>query len=297
MNEIEELTRAVLRARRFDVVGMALQRQGNVDTYGQAYGQEVGQIGAAFDLEPDDMVFPSYRQPGVGLLRGVTPLELLTYYSGSNFAPWDWKAKGYGPYTIPVGSQTAHATGWAWASRLRGESNVTMVFFGDGAASQGEVHEAMNYAGVFKAPVVFVCENNGWAISMPSARQTAAEGVFKRAEAYGFPGVRVQGNDIWAVREASQAAVARARAGEGPSLIEIMTYRIGAHTTSDDPTLYRSKDEVKEQKAQDAMQTFLADATENHGLEQSVLEKLETEVEDEFDTVVETFVATREARR
>lgn len=297
MSEIEDLTRAVLRARRFDVVGMALQRQGNIDTYGQAYGQEVGQIGAAFDLEPGDMVFPSYRQPGVGLLRGVSPLELLTYYAGSGFAPWDWKGHGYAPYTIPVGSQTAHATGWAWASRLRGEGNVTMVFFGDGAASQGEVHEAMNYAGVFGAPVVFVCENNGWAISMPSSRQTAAEGVFRRAEAYGFPGTRVEGRDMWAVREASREAVARARAGGGPSLLEIMTYRIGAHTTSDDPRLYRSKDEVKEQAAQDAMQAFLQDATESRGLEQAVLEKLEAEVEDEFEQVVETFVAQREARR
>ena len=215
MNEIEELTRAILRARRFDDVGMALQRQGNIDTYGQAYGQEVGQIGATFDLEPDDMVFPSYRQPGVGLLRGVSPLELLTYYAGSTFMPWDWRAHGYAAYTIPVGSQTAHAAGWAWGAKLRGDKTVTMVFFGDGAASQGEVHEAMNYAGVFGVPVVFVCENNGWAISMPSARQTAAEGVFKRAEGYGFPGVRVEGSDIWEVREASRHAVARARAGTG----------------------------------------------------------------------------------
>ena len=295
--EIEELARALVRARRFDEVAMALQRQRAIDTYGQALGQEVGQVGVTFDLRPDDMVFPSYRQPGVALMRGISPIEMLRFYAGTTFMPWDWRKHRFFAYTIPVGSQTAHATGFAWAARRRGEDYVTLVFFGDGAASQGEVHEAMNYAGVFQAPIVFVCENNGWAISMPSSRQTAAEGIYKRAAGYGFEGVRVSADDLWEVRRAARKAVDKARAGGGPSLVEIVSYRLGYHTTSDDATRYRSQEEVEQHRSRDPLARFIDEARREHGLEEAALERISAEVEAEFDAVAEQFIAEREAQQ
>src|SRR4051794_5280356 len=183
-----ELYRGLYRARQFDQIIVALQRQGAVSGYAQALGQEAAQVGAMSALEPSDMVFPSYRQPAAALYRGVTPREILLYHSRQSSCPWDWRRVRFGPYAIPVGSQLAHATGWALAEQRRGTGAVTLVFFGDGSTSQGEVHEAMNLAGVYQAPVVFLCENNGWAISMPFARQTRSAAIYVRALGYGING-------------------------------------------------------------------------------------------------------------
>jgi pyruvate dehydrogenase E1 component alpha subunit len=240
----ERVYRAMLRGRRFDEIVLALQRQGVVDSFAEGKGQEAAQVGAIADLVDGDMVFPSYRQPAAALERGVEPIDLMRLYAGASFCAWDWRATGFAPYAIPVGSQLAHATGWAWAARLRGEKSVTVVFFGDGSSSQGEVHEAMNYAGVFRAPVIFLLENNGWAISLPTARQTRAESLYLRAPGYGIAGEAVDGNDVEAVRHVVRAAIERARNGDGPTLIEAKTYRLGGHTTSDDHRRYRSEDEV-----------------------------------------------------
>ena len=252
----EGLYRSLYRGRKFDEIIIALQRQGTVSGYAQALGQEAAQIGAVSILEPTDMVFPSYRQPAAAMHRGVTPTEILLYHSRQSACPWDWRGLHFGPYTIPVGSQLAHATGWALAEKRREAGSVTLVFFGDGASSQGEVHEAMNLAGVFQAPIVFLCENNGWAISMPFARQTSASALYVRALGYGIRGEQVDGNDLLAVRESVARAAMTARAGLGPTLIEAVTYRIGGHTTNDDPTLYRNEAELQRKVLDDPVARF-----------------------------------------
>jgi 2-oxoisovalerate dehydrogenase E1 component alpha subunit len=294
MTTNEHVARALLRARRFDEIAVGLQRQGAIDSYAPAFGQELEQIAATVELRPDDMVFPTYRQPAVALLRGISPVELLRFYAGTNFTPWDWRARGFFAYCIPVGSQTSHAVGYAWAIKLRAEKAVTIAFFGDGASSQGEVHEAMNLAGVLKVPVVFLCENNGWAISMPFAGQTAAEGLYLRAAGYGFPGERVDGSDFAAVRTAMGRAVERARGGAGPSLVEINTYRMGAHTTSDDPSRYRPNDDMAERTAADPMRRFLDESVDEGKLSGSVLNRIEIDVQREFEEVVRQFIAERQ---
>jgi 2-oxoisovalerate dehydrogenase E1 component alpha subunit len=286
----ERIYRAMFRGRRFDELALKLQRQGAIDSFGEGRGQEAAQIGAVIDLGPDDMVFPSYRQPSVGLEQGVSPVELLRFYAGVDNCPWDWRKHRFGPYCIPVGSQVAHATGWAWGSRLRGEGAATVVFFGDGAASQGEVHEAMNYGGVFAAPIVYLLENNGWAISMPSGAQSQAGELAARGAAYGMVGVRVDGNDVFAVREVVAAALDRAREGAGPTLVEAVTYRMGGHTTSDDPDRYRPDGALEEWGARDPLDAFRATLD---GVEPSELEQIETAVEAELQASVDDFLRER----
>jgi pyruvate dehydrogenase E1 component alpha subunit len=254
--EAAELYRSLYRGRQFDQIIVALQRQGAISGYAQALGQEASQVGAVAAMEPTDMVFPSYRQAAGAMHRGVTPRELLLYHSRQSSCPWDWRRVRFGPYSIPVGSQLAHATGWALAEKRRGTGAVTLVFFGDGSSSQGEVHEAMNLAGVYQAPIVFFCENNGWAISMPFARQTRAASLYVRAIGYGITGEQVDGNDLLAVRAAVARAVAAARAGLGPTLIESVTYRVGGHTTNDDPTLYRTEAELELHSVGDPVKRF-----------------------------------------
>lgn len=289
-DDAADLYRAMYRARRFDEVAIALQRQGALGGYGSARGQEAAQIGSVIDLSPSDMVFPSYRQPGVGLLRGATPREVLFFYARQALCPWDWRGLRFGPYTIPVGSQLAHATGWALADRARGSDAVTLVFFGDGSASQGEVHEAMNMAGVTDAPIVFVCENNGWAISLPFAEQTRAPSIAARAQGYGIAGEQVDGNDVLAVREVVRRAVVRARAGLGPTLIEAVTYRVGGHTTADDPSLYRASAEPERWAHLDPIDRF-AGAGESAGwLEVEVTAGIRSEVDAEMDEVAAALV-------
>jgi pyruvate dehydrogenase E1 component alpha subunit len=294
LQDWEETYRAMVRGRRFDDLALKLQRQGVIDSFGEAKGQEAAQIGAAIDLEAGDMVFPSYRQPSVAFLQGVPIVEMLRFYAGSaeDFCPWDWRAHRFAPYAIPVGSQLAHATGWAWGARLRGESTATVVFFGDGAASQGEVHEAMNYAGVFNAPVVFVLENNGWAISLPTSRQTRADGLYKRAAGYGFEGVRVDGNDVLAVRAAMRSALERARGGGGPTLIEAMTYRMGGHTTSDDPKRYRTQESTDEWAQRDPVALFRAAFAGQPQADERAAE-IEREVDEELERATDDFLKER----
>ena len=288
----ERLYRGMRRGRRFDELALALQRQGAIDSYGESRGQEGAQIGAIVDLEGDDMVFPSYRQPSAGLERGVTVPELLSHYAGLGYCTWDWRRHRFGPYCIPVGSQLAHATGWAWAARLRGERSATVVFFGDGASSQGEVHEAMNYAGVFDAPVVFVLENNGWAISLPTSKQTRAEGLYLRAAGYGFHGVRVDGNDVLAMRGHMREALARARRGDGPTLIEAVTYRMGGHTTSDDPKRYRTEDDLSSWTARDPI-AHLRRLVQDQAGADARMEEIDQEVDAELNRGVDEFLELR----
>lgn len=286
----ESLYRNMYRARKFDQIAVALQRQGAISGYAQAAGQEAVQVAVAAVARDSDMVFPSYRQPAAALARGVGVHDLLRFHARESYSPWDWRSLGFGPYTIPVGTQLAHATGWAVAESRRRTDSVTFAFFGDGASSQGETHEAMNMAGVFDAPVVFVCENNGWAISTPFERQTRASTLYVRALGYGFSGVQVDGNDVERVQTALHRAADRARTGGGPSLIEATTYRLGGHTTSDDPTLYRPIGEVDRWAALDPIHRY-RDVLIARGVEEGDIQAWEREVDTALDATVDEFLA------
>jgi len=238
--------------RRLDAEATALQRQGELGLWAPLRGQEAAQVGSARALAPGDMAFPSYREHGVAYCRGVDPVAILGLFRGTTHGGWDPHEHGFALYAIVVGSQTLHATGYAMAVRneTRQPGNAgddagcaTIAYFGDGASSQGDVGEAFGWAAVFDAPVVFFCQNNQYAISEPTARQSRVP-ISRRAAGHGFPGVRVDGNDVLATLAVTRWALARARAGAGPTLVEAVTYRMGAHTTADDPSRYREADEV-----------------------------------------------------
>ena len=257
-DELRALLRWMLLARRLDRECIALQRQGELTVYPGFEGQEAAQIGSAVALGPDDMVFPTFRELAVALVRGVDPVRYLWYHRGTwHGGPYDPRATRFGPICIPIATQIPHAAGHALGQRLDGSDSITIAYFGDGSTSEGDFHEAANLAGVWQLPLVLFCQNNGWAISMPTALQTAGE-IWRRAEGYGFPGVRVDGNDVLAVYRATREAVARARTGEGPTLIEALTYRIGAHSTADDASRYRTDGEVEAARAHDPIARYRA---------------------------------------
>jgi pyruvate dehydrogenase E1 component alpha subunit len=246
----------MLLARRLDRECIALQRQGELTVYPGFEGQEAAQIGSAMALGPDDFVFPTFRELAAALVRGVDPVQYLAYHRGTwHGGPYDPRATRFGPICIPVATQIVHGVGYAMGLKLDGTRACSIAYFGDGSASEGDFHEGANLAGVFTAPVILFCQNNGWAISVPTANQTAGE-IWKRAEGYGFPGVRVDGNDVLAVYRATKQAAERAYAGEGPTLIEALTYRIGAHSTADDPGRYRDDADVEAARAFDPITRF-----------------------------------------
>ncbi|WP_083819693.1 pyruvate dehydrogenase (acetyl-transferring) E1 component subunit alpha [Pseudofrankia inefficax] len=229
--------------RRLDEEATALQRQGELGLWAPLRGQEAAQVGSARALAPDDMAFPSYREHGVAYCRGVDPVAVLGLFRGVSHGGWDPAEHGFALYAIVVGAQTLHATGYAMGVTRDGGQCATITYFGDGASSQGDVNEAFGWAAVFSAPVVFFCQNNQYAISEPTAYQSRVP-ISQRAVGYGFPGVRVDGNDVLATLAVTRWALERARAGDGPTLVEAVTYRMGAHTTADDPTRYRDAAEV-----------------------------------------------------
>lgn len=233
------LYRALVRARCFDAKAVALQRTGRLGTYASAVGQEAVSVGVADAMRPEDVLVPSFREHGGQLLRGVLPLELFLYWGGDERGSAFSGPRQDFPISAPIGSQAPHAAGVALAFKLRREPRVAVCFFGDGASSKGDVAEALNIAGVWQLPVLFVVTNNEWAISLPRSRQTAAETLAQKAIAAGMPGEQVDGNDVIAVRAVAGAAIERARRGDGPSMVEAMTYRLGDHTTSDDASRYR----------------------------------------------------------
>ncbi|MFI0734275.1 pyruvate dehydrogenase (acetyl-transferring) E1 component subunit alpha [Streptomyces sp. NPDC021225] len=240
--ELRALYRDMVLSRRFDGEATTLQRQGELGLWASLLGQEAAQIGSGRALQDDDYVFPTYREHGVAWCRGVDPVNLLGMFRGVNHGGWDPNSNNFHLYTIVIGSQTLHATGYAMGVAKDGADTAVLAYFGDGASSQGDVAEAFTFAAVYNAPVVFFCQNNQWAISEPTERQTRVP-LYQRAQGYGFPGVRVDGNDVLACLAVTKVALERARTGQGPMLIEAFTYRMGAHTTSDDPTRYRRAEE------------------------------------------------------
>ncbi|MGY1811492.1 pyruvate dehydrogenase (acetyl-transferring) E1 component subunit alpha [Blastococcus sp. SYSU D00820] len=249
-DELRGLYRDLVLVRRWDVEATALQRQGELGLWASLLGQEAAQVGAGHALAPDDMAFPTYREHGVAWVRGVEPLHVMSLFRGVDNGGWDPVATGFNLYTIVIGAQTLHATGYAMGVQRDGAEQAVLAFLGDGATSQGEVNESLVWAAAFSAPVVFFCQNNQYAISAPIERQSRVP-LYQRASGFGFPGVRVDGNDVLAVLAVTRAALAAAREGQGPTFIEAFTYRMGAHTTSDDPTRYRLADELEEWKLRD----------------------------------------------
>jgi 2-oxoisovalerate dehydrogenase E1 component alpha subunit len=244
--------------RDVDAEFINLQRQGELALFASCRGQEAAQIGAAAAVRKTDWLFPQYRELGVLLLRGIPLRQLAAVWRGSWHGGLGFTAKCCAPIAIPIGTHGLHAVGAAMAAQRLGEDSVTVAFIGDGATSTGDVHEALNFASVYRAPCVFFVQNNQWAISVPVSRQLAAPSIAHRAVGYGIPGVRVDGNDPLACYLVMAEAAARAREGSGPTLIEAVTYRLGAHTTSDDPTRYRSQEELDRAKALDPIPRYAA---------------------------------------
>lgn len=287
----QEMYRNMVLARELDRRMLALQRQGRIGTYAMLEGQEAVQIGSALALEENDFVFPSYREHGVQITRGLPMEVLLAYWKGLPNSGWDIDKYRTGIVTVPIASQLPHAVGYSYMTKLRGENTVTAVYFGDGATSETDFHAGMNFAGVWKTPTVFICANNLYAISVPYDKQTASETIAQKAQAYGFEGLRVDGMDPIAVYLATKLAARRAREGKGPTLIEAMTYRYGAHATADDATLYRTREEEDSWKEKDAIER-LRRFLENRGeWDERVGEKVAQEVAESVTAAITSIEA------
>ena len=268
--QLQSLYRDMMLVRRVDREANALQRQGQLGLWVPLLGQEAAQIGAGRAMQARDMAFPSYREHGVAWCRGVDPTELLGIFRGTDHGSWDPRTTGFHLYTIVIANQCLNAVGYAMGQRFEGrvgdsDGEATVCFFGDGATSQGDVHEGFVWAAVYDAPVVFFCQNNQWAISEPLERQTRVP-LYRRAQGYGFPGIRVDGNDVLATLAVTRWALDECRAGNGPVLVEAFTYRMDAHTTSDDPTRYRLADELEAWKLKDPIERVRVHLVREHGV-------------------------------
>jgi pyruvate dehydrogenase E1 component alpha subunit len=246
-----ELYRWMVFLRAFDENCLRMQRQGRLGTYAPCAGQEAAQIGSASALEPQDWLIPSYREHAALIMRGLPPEYILIYWNGSEEGSRIPQGVNVFPVSIPIATQLPHAVGLSWAAKLKGDDVAAIAYFGDGGSSEGDAHEAMNFAGVFQTATIFFCSNNQYAISYPRVKQTHSQTIAQKAAAYGIPGVQVDGNDLLAVYKVTREAVRRAHEGKGPTLIEAITYRFGPHTTADDPKRYRSEEEVAEWRKKD----------------------------------------------
>jgi pyruvate dehydrogenase E1 component alpha subunit len=282
-----KLHRAMLLGRRFDERLLQLQRQGRMGTFAPITGQEATQIGAIATLEPSDWLAPSFREMAAEIWRGKRMENIILLYAGYNEGGQIPADLNNLPVAIPVGSQTLHAVGLGYAMKYRKKKEVAMVFFGDGATSEGDFHEALNFAGIFQTPTIFICQNNHWAISVPRARQTRSKTLAQKALAHGVPGIQVDGNDVLAVYSAAKEAVDRARSGEGPTMIECITYRMSVHTTADDPKRYRKEQEVEEWVKRDPLTRFQKYLKNKGLLGDDQISSLEEEIKAEIKGAVE----------
>ncbi len=257
VQDLENLYIDMACIRRLDTEGTALQRQGELGLWAPLLGQEAAQIGSGRALEHDDFIFPSYREHGVAYCRGIDPHDLLRMWRGAAPSGWNPYEVNMANQQIVIGAQTLHAAGYAMGLKFDGSAAAAITYFGDGATSQGDVSEAMVFAASYQAPVVFFCQNNHWAISEPVTRQTAGH-IADRAKGFGLATWRVDGNDVLAVLAATRAALAHVRTGSGPAFIEAVTYRMGAHTTADDPTRYRDALELEQWAAKDPLDRVAA---------------------------------------
>jgi 2-oxoisovalerate dehydrogenase E1 component alpha subunit len=278
--------RDMVLTRRIDIEATALQRHGELGIWAQLLGQEAAQVGSGRALSPQDFVFPTYREHGVAWCRGLDPLKLLGLFRGVDQGSWDPHEANFGLYTIVIGAQTLHATGYAMGVQRDGNvgtgdperDTAVVAYFGDGASSQGDVNEAFIFAASYNAPVVFFCQNNQWAISEPIERQSRIP-LYQRALGFGFPGVRVDGNDVLATYAVTKAALQRAREGQGPTFVEAYTYRMGAHTTTDDPTRYRLSSDVEAWKLRDPIERVKVYLSRQGLADQSFFDEVDAEAE------------------
>jgi len=282
-----KLHRAMVLGRRFDERLLSLQRQGRIGTFAPITGQEASQLGAVAPLIAGDVMAPSFRETAAQVYRGVPMESIILAFGGYHEAASIVEEGRDLPVAIPVSSQTLHAVGLAWGMKYRKKQNVVMTFFGDGGTSEGDFHEGMNFAAVYQAPVIFVCQNNQWAISVPRSRQTRSKTIAQKALAYDMPGIQVDGNDVLAVYAASKEAVDRARSGGGPSLIENVTYRMMMHTTADDPKRYRKDEEVEGWRKRDPIQRFQKYLKDKGLLSDRKIEELEAQIKAEIQQAVE----------
>jgi pyruvate dehydrogenase E1 component subunit alpha len=255
-DDLLELHRWLVLLRTYDERSVVYHRQGRIGTYAIFWNHEAMQAGSVFALDRDDWIFPSYRESAIGLLRGMPASTILSWWRGHPAGWWnplDWNVASI---CVPIGTHVPHAAGLAWGKKLRGEQACAIAYFGDGATSEGSFHEGANFAAVMRAPLVLFCNNNQWAISTPVSAQTAAETLADKAVGYGMPGLRVDGADVLAVYEATREAVARARAGEGPTFIEAVTYRTAPHATADDPSAYIDAARVEEEKRRECLSRY-----------------------------------------
>jgi len=251
--DLLELHRRLVLLRTYDERSVVYHRQGRIGTYAIFWGHEAMQVGGTYALEEADWIFPSYRESAIGLLRGMPVSTVLSWWRGHPAGWWnpaDWNVASI---CVPIGTHVPHAAGLAWGKKLRGEPACAIAYFGDGATSEGSFHEGANLAGVMRAPLVLFCNNNQWAISTPLSAQTAAKTLADKAAGYGMPGVRVDGCDVLAVYEATRDAVARARAGDGPTFIEAVSYRAAPHATADDPRAYIDLERVEEERGRECL--------------------------------------------
>jgi pyruvate dehydrogenase E1 component alpha subunit len=282
-----KLYRAMLLGRKFDERLLNLQRQGRIGTFPPISGQEAAHLGAVAVLRPSDWFVPAFRETAAEIFRGRTLESVIIYNNGFNEGGAIAENLHNLPVSVPVGSQILHAVGLGWAIKYRHRDDVVMTFFGDGATSQGDFHEGLNFAGVFQTPVVFVCQNNHYAISIPVAKQTRSQTLAQKAIAYGIPGIQVDGNDVLAVYAAAQEAVERARSGGGPTLVECVTYRLSVHTTADDPKRYRTDEEVAHWQQRDPIPRFQRYLLEKGVLSPEKIAGLDSEVMAEIQTAID----------
>ena len=284
--DIRGFHRDMVLSRRVDAEATALQRQGELGIWASCLGQEAAQVGSGRAMSPQDFAFPTYREHAVAFVRGVDPLRLLAMFRGVDHGAWNALETKFAPYAIIIGAQTLHATGYAMGVERDGlvgtgdpERDTAVVgYFGDGATSQGDLNEGLVFASSFNSPVVFFCSNNQWAISEPTERQSRAP-LYRRAAGFGIPGVRVDGNDALAVHAVTTAALDRARSGNGPTFIEAYTYRMGAHTTSDDPTKYRLADELEHWRARDPLSRLRAYLERSGATDAAFFERVDAEAD------------------
>jgi 2-oxoisovalerate dehydrogenase E1 component alpha subunit len=287
-----ELYRDMVRLRAFDAKAVALQRTGRLGTYASSLGQEAVAVGVGAAMTAEDVLLPSFREQGAQFCHGVTMVEILRYWGGDERGSDYAGAREDFPICVPVGTHAPHAVGVALAFKLRRQPRVAVCVIGDGATSKGDVYEAMNLAGVWQLPMVFVVNNNGWAISVPRAGQTACETLAQKAIAAGFPGHQVDGNDVIAVLDGARQAVERARAGDGPSLLEALTYRLGDHTTVDDASRYRDDAEVSARWKEEPILRLRQYLTQGGHWAKGQEDRLIEEVAAEVEAAAEDYLAT-----
>jgi pyruvate dehydrogenase E1 component subunit alpha len=292
--ELLAMHRSMVRLRTYDERSVVYHRQGRVGTYAIFWGHEAIQAGAAHALEDEDWIFPSYRESALGLTRGMPASKVLAWWRGHPEGCWDPRDWRIAPIAVPVGSHVPHAAGMAWGLKLRGERACVLAIFGDGATSTGAFHEGLTFAAARGVPAVFLCNNNSWAISTPASEQSGTERLADKAVGYGMEGVRVDGADVLAVRDAVRDAAARARAGEGPQLIEAVTFRAAPHATADDPGRYMDPAQVRAARERECLGRFESHLRQVGASDEMAIARVHADAGAEMESAIEAAEALPE---